>query len=189
MLFKPFNAVALGDTIDQMRNIFLVGYMGAGKTSVGAAVADLLGLRFIDLDGEISGRHGAPIPEIFAQRGEGAFRATERDELARCAELDGVVVATGGGAFCSEANRNVIHQSGGVSVFLDLPWARLLLRLTQDHSDRPMYEDTDQARELFEERLPQYRRALVQLTLTGDESPDEVAGRVVQTLEEAPCAI
>ncbi len=78
--------------------------------------------RFIDLDREIGGRLGAPIPEIFARRGEAAFRAAESDELERCAELDDVVVATGGGAFCSEANREMIHRSGGVSVFLDLPW-------------------------------------------------------------------
>ena len=179
----------LGDTIDQMRSIFLVGYMGAGKSSVGAAVADRLGLRFIDLDGEISRRLGAPIPEIFARRGEATFRAAESDELARCAELDDVVVATGGGAFCSDANREVIHRLGGVSVFLDLPWAALRQRLTHDHSDRPMYDDTNQARQLFEERLPHYRCALVQVSLAGDEDPDEVAERVVETLREAPCAI
>ena len=181
--------VTLGDTIDQMRSIFLVGYMGAGKTSVGAAVADRLGLRFIDLDEEISRRLGAPIPEIFARRGEATFRAAEGDELARCAELVDIVVATGGGAFCSDANREVVHRAGGVSVFLDLPWEVLRQRLTRDHSGRPLYDDTSQAKQLFEERLPHYRCASVQVSLTGDEDPDEVAGRVVETLREAQCAI
>jgi shikimate kinase len=163
--------------------------MGAGKTSIGAALAARLGCRFIDLDREIGGRLGAPIPEIFAVRGEAAFRAAESDELERCAELDDVVVATGGGAFCSEANRETIHRFGGVSVFLDLPWEVLGARLHHDHSDRPMFGDTDQARQLFEERLPQYRCARVQISLTGTEGPDEVARRVVETLREAPCAI
>lgn len=172
-----------------MPRIFLVGFMGVGKSSVGAAVAARLGLRFIDLDEEISRRLGAPIPEVFDQCGEAAFRAAESDELARCAEFDDVVVATGGGAFCNEANREVIHRSGGVSAFLDLPWAVLRQRLTHDHTDRPMYDDTSQARQLFEERLPQYRCALVRVSLAGDEGPDEVADRVVETLREAPCAI
>lgn len=172
-----------------MPRIFLVGFMGAGKSSIGAALADRLSLGFIDLDGEISRRLNAPIPEIFARFGEAAFRAAESDELEHCAELDDIVVAAGGGAFCSDANREVIHRSGGVSVFLDLPWAVLRQRLMRDHSDRPMYDDTDQARLLFEERLPHYRCALVRVSLAGEEDPDEVARRVVATLREAPCAI
>ena len=172
-----------------MPRIFLVGFMGAGKSSVGAALAARLGYRYVDLDDEISRRLGAPIPEIFTSRGEAAFRAAESDELARCAALDDVVVATGGGAFCSDANREVIHRAGGVSVFLDLPWEVLRERLARDNSDRPMYDDTNQAKELFEERLPHYRRALVRVSLVGDEDPDKVAGRVVETLREAPCAI
>ena len=175
-------------TLLGMRSIFLVGYMGAGKSSVGAAVADRLGLRFVDLDEEISRRLGAPIPEIFVRNGEATFRATEHDELARCAEMADIVVATGGGAFCSDSNRKVIHRLGGVSVYLDLPWTVLRRRLARDHSDRPMYDDTNQARQLFEERLPHYRCASVQVSLTGDEDLDEVAGRVVESLREAPCA-
>jgi len=176
-------------TLLGMRSIFLVGFMGAGKSSVGTALAAQLGAQFVDLDGEISRRLGAPIPEIFARYGEDTFRTTERDELERCAELPDVVVATGGGAFCSVANREVIHQTGGVSVFLDLPWAVLRERLVRDHSDRPMYDDPDQARQLFEERLPHYRCALVRVSLAGQEDPAEVAGIVVATLREAPCAI
>ena len=71
----------------------------------------------------------------------------------------------------------------------DLPWEVLRQRLTRDHSGRPLYDDTSQAKQLFEERLPHYRCASVQVSLTGDEDPDEVAGRVVETLREAQCAI
>ena len=172
----------------QMRSIFLVGFMGAGKTSVGTAVAEKLGLGFIDLDAEISKALGATIPEIFEQRGEAAFRAAESEELARSVRLDGVVVATGGGAFCSETNRDAIHRSGGISVFLHLPWEELEKRLAHDHVQRPMYGDTDSARRLFESRLPQYNLAMVKVDVDGAEGPREVAEHVAGALREAQCA-
>jgi shikimate kinase len=174
--------------MDQMRSIFLVGFMGAGKSSIGAAVAARRGSRFVDLDQVISTRLGAPIVDVFADRGEPTFRAAEHDELARAVLLEEVVVATGGGAFCNPVNRDLIHRSGAVSVFLDLPWSKLAERLAADNSDRPMYDDADQARRLFEERLPEYRRAMVRVPLDGSESSAEAAERVVDALREAPCA-
>jgi len=171
-----------------MRSVFLVGFMGAGKSSIGAAVAARLGSCFIDLDQEISGRLGAPIVELFADHGEAAFRVAEHEELARVAGLDNVVVATGGGTFCDPTNRDLIHRSGAVSVYLDLPWQALLERLDADNSERPMYDDADQARRLFEERLPEYLRAMVRVPLDGDERPPEVAERVIAALQEVPCA-
>jgi shikimate kinase len=170
-----------------MPRIFLVGFMGAGKSSVGEALAARLGYRFIDLDVEISARLGAAIPEIFDHHGEAAFRAVEREELARCAELTDVVVATGGGAFCSQANRNIIHGRGCVSVFLELPWEELEKRLASDHRERPKYDDAEQARRLYDERLPDYRRAMATVLLGGLESADEVAERVVAKLGEVSC--
>jgi shikimate kinase len=171
-----------------MTRIFLVGFMGAGKSSIGAALADRLGLRFIDLDAEISERLGAPIADIFADDGEAAFRVAERTELTRLAKLEAVIVATGGGAFCDPVNRELIHGAGGVSVFLDLPWSLLGERLARDHSERPLYGDTERARALYEERLPAYRSALVHVPLDGSESPSEAAARVLDALQEAPCA-
>jgi shikimate kinase len=171
-----------------MRSVFLVGFMGAGKSSVGAALAVRLGYRFIDLDEEISGRFGATIPEVFRHQGEAAFRAVEGEELARCADLTDVVVATGGGAFCIEANRQIIHDGEGVSVYLELPWEELGKRLEADHLERPKYDDVDQARRLYEERLPHYRRAMVTVSLEGLESSDEIAERILRKLGEASCA-
>ena len=171
-----------------MRCVFLVGFMGVGKSSVGAALAARLGYRVIDLDEEISRELGASIPDIFADRGEGFFRAAESDALTRAAELDDVVVATGGGAFCSAENRAVMHQPGGVSVFLDLPWRELRQRLARDHSGRPMYGDPDRAQRLFDARRPQYLKAMVRIVLDGSEGPDQVAARVVDALQEVPCA-
>jgi shikimate kinase len=172
-----------------MRSIFLIGFMGAGKTSVGEVLAERLGYRFIDLDQLLHERFGAPIREIFECHGEEVFRQAEREELARCAGETGVVVATGGGAFCSEANREMIHASGGRSVFLDLPWEVLDARLARDHTARPKYGDAGQARRLFESRLPDYRRATVILELTGSESADAAADLLMAAIEEAPCVI
>ena len=165
-----------------MRNVFLVGFMGAGKSSVGVALAARLGHRFIDLDERLSERFEASIPEVFAAHGESVFRAAETDELARCADEPDAVVATGGGAFCSAANREIISGSKGVSVYLDLPWEELDRRLTGDNGGRPKYDHSEQARSLFEERRPEYRHADVIIELEGSETPDEVADRVLRAL-------
>lgn len=186
MVLRPSGRTP-GDTIIVMRNIYLVGFMGAGKTLVGAALAARLGCQFIDLDERLGERFGVSISEVFAVHGEGIFRAAETDELARCADKQDVVVATGGGAFCVGHNREIISESKGVSVYLDLPWEELDRRLAVDNGGRPMYANTEQVRSLFEERRPEYRRADVSIVLEGSETPDEVADRVLG--EVAPCAI
>jgi len=174
-------------TLKWMRGIFLIGFMGAGKTSVGRVLAERLGCRFIDLDQCLHQRFGAPIPDVFERQGEEVFREAERDELARCCEQHNVVVATGGGAFCSQANREIIRASGGLSVFLDLPWEVLEERLVRDHAGRPKYDDSGQAQLLYESRLTDYRQATVCVELTGSESAENAADCVVAALEEAPC--
>jgi shikimate kinase len=172
-----------------MDRIFLVGFMGAGKTSAGQALAQLLGSCFVDLDERLSRRFGAPIEVVFARHGEAEFRAAETEELAAVAALDGaVVVATGGGTFCREANRRLIEEAGGVSVYFDLPWPALLRRLESDHEGRPMYGDRGRAERLWEERQPDYRRAALTVALCGDERAEEVAAMVAGALRGASCA-
>ncbi len=171
-----------------MNRIFLVGFMGAGKSSVGGALAQLLSSRFVDLDERLCRRFGASIPEVFARHGEAAFRAAETEELAAAAALDGVVVAAGGGAFVSAANRRLIEASGATSVYLDLPWEALRRRLEADHDGRPLYGGGAAARLLWEERQDAYRRADVTVELSGRETPDEAAAMVAGALREASCA-
>lgn len=170
-----------------VRSIFLIGFMGAGKTSVGEVLAKRLGYCFIDLDQRLCERFGIPIPEVFERHGEEVFREAEREELARSAGGRKLVMATGGGTFRSEANREIISSSGGVSVFLDLPWEVLDARLARDHTGRPMYGDAGHAKRLFDSRLPDYRRATVTVELAGSESATDAADRVMAALEEAPC--
>jgi shikimate kinase len=171
-----------------MRCIFLVGFMAAGKTSLGEALAKLLSMRFVDLDERLVRRFGASIPEVFADHGEPAFRAAETEELAAAAAAGGAVVATGGGAFCNENNRRLIEAADGVSVYLDLPWEVLRQRLESEHEGRPKYGDAEAARGLWEARQAHYRRASLTLQLTGSETPAEVAATVAQALREAACA-
>jgi len=171
-----------------MHRIFLVGFMAAGKTAVGEALAQLLRSPFVDLDERLRRRFGADLGEVFARHGEAAFRAAESAELAAAAGRDGVVVATGGGAFCRDENRRLIEAVGGVSVFLHLPWEVLRARLRNDHAGRPKYGDEAAAGRLWEERLPHYRRAALTVELAGDEPPAEVAQRIAAALREVPCA-
>lgn len=182
------SAMARVITLRVMVNIYLVGFMGAGKTSVGEALAGRLGARFLDLDDLLRQRFGCPIAEVFDTHGEGVFRAAETEELLRVARQEGLVVATGGGAFSSEANRKSISDSGGISVFLDPPWEIVQRRLEEDNAGRPMYAGSGQARSLYDERMPHYRRATVTVSLAGHETPAEVADTIADAVREATCA-
>jgi shikimate kinase len=171
-----------------VRNIYLVGFMGAGKSSVGRALADRLDRVFFDLDEAIEARLGMPIPEIFATLGEDAFRRAEAEEVEMTTDRAGLVVATGGGAFASAGNRRLIHGSGGVSVFLDPPWEVIRRRIDAESSSRPKWTDHDQARRLMTSRRPDYLRASIHLQLDGDEGPVQVAERIAGVLSELACA-
>jgi shikimate kinase len=171
-----------------MSRLFLVGFMGAGKSSVGAVVAERLGHEFVDLDARIEQRVGATIPEIFSRRGEAAFRAAELEALVWSSRLDEVVVATGGGAFCSPEGRGIMHARGGRTVFIDLPWEAIVERIGSSFSDRPKFGSVERARKLFEERLPLYRRASLTVALDGSEPPDRAAEMVLQAVAGVACA-
>src|SRR5436190_21025868 len=106
-------------------SIYLVGFMGAGKTSVGQRLAELLGWSFVDVDQKIEEREGTPIREIFLRAGEPYFRRVESVELHSLSAARNLVVALGGGAFCGLENQRVAQRSG-TRVGLDAPLATLL---------------------------------------------------------------
>jgi shikimate kinase len=128
-------------------NIYLIGPMGAGKTAVGRQLARLLGRRFIDCDAEIEQRTGVDIPYIFEKEGEAGFREREKEALAALSELDGVVVATGGGAVLDEVNRARLKATGTV-VYLRTSVDEQLLR-TRRTAHRPLLAGKDR-REVLE---------------------------------------
>ncbi|OYV90262.1 MAG: hypothetical protein B7Z68_11580, partial [Acidobacteria bacterium 21-70-11] len=104
--------------------VFLIGFMGAGKTATGRALAYRAGTLFLDLDARVEASLRMTVARVFAERGEGVFRAEEARQLAACARFAACVVATGGGTFVQPGNRELIRRAG-VSVFLDVPWGEI----------------------------------------------------------------
>lgn len=167
--------------------IYLTGFMGAGKSSVGRALAARLGVPFVDLDAEIVGRAGATIPEIFTAGGEGEFRRLEREALEAVLaqpELADAVIATGGGTVAWAATAERLAASGA-TVWLNLPFTVIVERIgVLGKRDRPLFRDETQAFALYRERLGAYRRCDLEVAVAAEESPEEVAARVEQRLAE-----
>lgn len=162
--------------------VFLVGFMGVGKTSVGLELARRLGYPFLDVDQRVEASLGMTVAGIFRQLGETAFRAEECRQLECCGRFPDAVVATGGGLFSFARNRERIRAMG-VSVFLDVPWSTIVTRLPGKREERPLFEDSTQARSLYERRLPCYREADLAVQPAVGEDPAVVAGRIALLLE------
>jgi len=159
--------------------IYLIGFMGAGKTSVGRRLAALLRWEFLDLDDEIERGQGMSIRDLFQLRGEPYFRQLERSALERASRGQKAVVALGGGAFCDPENRRII-ESTGTSVWLDAPIEILCARCEGDQS-RPLFTVRAEMERLLEERRPHYAKAELRLDASGagiDELADEILRRV-----------
>jgi shikimate kinase len=156
--------------------VVLVGFMGAGKTTIGAIVARRLGYAFEDMDRRIEARAGRRIAEIFRDDGEEAFRALELQEARRITGLTRCVVAAGGGAFTRPDTRAAL-QEGAVTVWIRCTLDALVGRVGQDPS-RPLAGNRDIMRALLAEREPSY--SLADVTVDGSVgSPFQVADRVV----------
>ena len=120
-----------------MKRIFLIGYMGAGKTTVGKVLSQQLGLSFIDLDHYIEGRYHKTVGQLFAERGEEAFRDIERRMLREVAAFENVLVSTGGGAPCFFDNIEFMNEAGQ-TVYLKVSVEELAKRLELCKSTRPI---------------------------------------------------
>ncbi len=172
-----------------MPSIFLIGFMGSGKTTVGRLLAERLGWSFVDLDRRIADTDGRTIPEIFSERSEAGFRAAERQALSETAGATNTVVATGGGLFCDPKNRSLISEAGGWSVFLDVPWTVLEARLEPEDLNRPMWGSPSSARALFEQRHADYRLADAVVTIGAGLNPSDVVEAILLLCPEPVCAI
>ena len=161
--------------------IYLVGFMGSGKTVIGRRIAERLERPFVDLDAEIERTSGRTIRALFESDGEAAFRRRESLFLEGTEALPEAVVATGGGCYVREENRRAISRLG-TAVFLDVPVATLLARL-EGKTDRPLFEGPEQAARLHAERAPFYRMAPVPVILEG-VSVEQAADRVLAALSD-----
>lgn len=169
--------------------IYLTGFMGCGKTTVGRLLAARLGAPFVDLDVEIERRAGMTVRQIFERLGEPAFRGMESEALRGTLNLPDVVVATGGGTMTFEGNVRLIGSSG-LSVWLNPPFATIAARIGGvGKTDRPLFKDEVQALALYRERLPAYRRADLTVDVAPDEGPEEIAARIALMIGDRRCAI
>ena len=157
-------------------NVFLVGPMGAGKTTIGRFLAEILELEFIDLDTAIEERCGANIPWIFDVEGEAGFRKRESRMLEEITSRSNVLLATGGGAVLSESNRELLKQQGYV-VYLNASAAQLLERTAHDRN-RPLLQvenPQEVIEKLLSERDPLYREVADLVVVTEKRKPQVVA--------------
>ncbi|HZP16570.1 MAG TPA: shikimate kinase [Terriglobales bacterium] len=168
--------------------VALVGFMGAGKTSVGRALAQRMGWRFEDLDDRIQKREGRSIEQIFEQTGESGFRTLESavlQEILTWQASEPLVLALGGGAFVREEMQDLLRRAGIPAVFLDAPVEELFRRCDQPGLVRPLRRNPVQFRELYEQRRPAYMKAFLRIETSG-KTVTEVAEEIISELRLVP---
>ncbi len=170
-----------------MRNLILVGPMGAGKSTIGRLLAKELQLPFKDSDKEIEERTGANIPWIFDVEGEAGFREREQSALAELCQEEGLVLATGGGAVLREENRRALRE-GGCVIYLHASVEQQLERTSRDRN-RPLLQTEnpgDVLRKLFTLRDPLYRDVADLIIETDQRPPRMVMQEILDRLEQLP---
>jgi len=165
-----------------VRHVFLIGFMGAGKSTVGRLLAEKLAMPFVDLDAAIERHAGVSIKQIFADSGEEGFRVAEASALKVACEAEPSVIACGGGIILRDANR-VLMQGCGTVVYLSVSAQEAVARIG-DTTDRPLLagDAAVMANKILSARLALYRTAADRIVDTSGQTPDEVADRVVHAL-------
>lgn len=157
-------------------NIYLVGMMGSGKTTVGKHLAQTLSYSFIDTDLTVEAIAKKPIPTIFEQSGEASFRQLETQVLAELSTYTRAVISTGGGIIGSSINWSYLRQ--GLVVWLDVDVEILKQRVAQDRN-RPLASKLES---LLETRRPLYAQADLQISTRPEQSPEEVAAQIKERM-------
>lgn len=163
-------------------NLYLVGMMGVGKTTVGRELATRLGYQFFDTDTLVEQVAGKTINEIFTQDGESIFRQIETQVIAELSTYTRKAIATGGGIVLRRENWSYLHH--GLIVWLDAPVELLISRLQND-TTRPLLKNPDPAGELqklLEQRQRLYAQADLKISVSTDETPEEIATRVIEAI-------
>ena len=169
-----------------MRPLFIIGFMGAGKSTVGGVVAARLGRPFLDLDREIERETGHTVAELFAANGESGFRDAERAALALAARQPGVVVACGGGVVTDDGSHQILRASGTV-VYLQVSAHEAVARVGFDSSGRPLLlgGDLNSAEALLHSRERLYEAAADIIVDTVGRSVEQIADEIVTLVEGA----
>jgi shikimate kinase len=168
---NPQSAFSVGR--NPQTQIFLVGFMASGKSTVGPLLAAKLGRPFFDLDRLIEAEAGCVIAELIAREGEDGFRQIETARLRDAARGEAAVIAPGGGVITRAENR-VVMASFGVTIWLDAPFELCWRRIQQDAVVRPLAASEEAARARFEERAPLYQSAAIRLPIRESQTPEEI---------------
>ncbi|MGB3203198.1 MAG: shikimate kinase [Nodosilinea sp.] len=169
-------------------NLYLIGMMGAGKSSTGAALAQTLGYQFFDTDAVIEAAAGQSIPDIFTTQGEAVFRQLETEVLAELSAYRRLVIATGGGIVTQQQNWSYLHH--GVVVWLDAPPTVLQARLDGD-TGRPLLEGQDwqtKLTTLLADRQAIYAQADVRVTVGAEDNIEAIAARTLALIDQRICS-
>ena len=169
-----------------MRRVVLIGFMGAGKTTVGRALAKRLRWSFYDLDDVIEQRERQSVAQIFASAGEAGFRRAEsaalRALLQETAPVSDLILALGGGAFVQAHNRSLLGQAGAITVLLEAPLEELRRRCQREHKVRPLAQQEEKFDELFTARQADYERAQFRVQTQG-KPVEQIAAEIEQLLK------
>lgn len=168
-----------------MKNLFLIGFMGAGKSSVSAGLGRMLGREVVEMDQRIAAQEGMSIPELFAQKGEPYFRACETALLKSFAQGAPRIVSCGGGVPLREENVVAMRESGTVVLLTASP--EVILERVKDSHDRPVIEGrktVEYIRSLMEKRREKYMAAADFIVNTDKKSAEEICRELVEKLEE-----
>lgn len=170
-------------------HLFLTGFMGSGKTTIGSAVAKRLTREFVDLDEVVEARAGMTISEIFERHGEAEFRRLESALLSEVSALEASVVATGGGTLVAPENLRLMNRCG-ITIWLDAPLDLLLERLETDPIDkRPLFSDPESFALLYRQRLPLYRSSDIRIEIGPETAVETAVEALIETLKTRPCDI
>jgi len=169
-----------------MRCVVLIGFMGAGKTTVGRALAQRLRWDFLDLDDLVEQREQKTVAAIFASGGEPGFRLAESAALSTLLQdrvrTTDLVLALGGGAFVQKPNRDALAQAGAITVLLEAPLEELRRRCTAESKVRPLAQDTARFAELFAARRADYSLARFSVQTLG-KPVEEVTSEIERLLQ------
>lgn len=167
-----------------MKNIFLIGFMGCGKSAVSAQMVKKHGMMIREMDEEIVEREGMSIPEIFETKGESYFRDVETNLLAEIAESKNQIVSCGGGAVLREENIQHMKKSG--KVVLLTAKAETILERVKDDDNRPLLKgnkNVDFIQELLNKRRPNYEKAADIIVETDEKSLDEICREIINKVK------
>lgn len=169
----------------EKRNIFLVGPMGAGKSTIGRQLAQMLGMEFIDTDAEIEQRAGADISWIFDVEGEDGFRKREERIINELTQKQGIVLSTGGGAIVSKDSRNYL-SARGIVIYLETTVEKQYQR-TQRDKKRPLLQNVEDPRQVLEDlakvRNPLYEEIADIILPTDEQSAKVMASQIVDLID------